>query len=205
MAIVDVEIDDAALNASWVRREVTGNHDWCKVFMHEISQAQFIWERNSSSLRKMAWRTYNKFWSEVMVAMAQYNNSVKTEIEKIGKHCIWYSNHTEFYNIELRSWKQRGMVYINDLLKENGEILSFEGAKSMYDFSGTILDYLGLVQILPFEWRNRQRKVKQTLSYIRAFLEFWVTNKVTNIFAITCYITSIRTLETIGNRNGSWN
>ena len=161
MAMVDVEIYDAALKASWVRREVTGNHDWCKVFMHEISQGQFIWERNSSSLRKMARRTYNKFWSEVMVAMAQYDNSVKTEIEDIGKHCIWYSNHTKFHNIELRSWKQRGMVYINDLLKENGEILSFEEAKSMYDFNGTILDYIGLVQSLPIEWRNRQRKVKE--------------------------------------------
>ena len=103
----------------------------------------------------------DKFWSEVMVAMAQYDNSVKTEIEDIGKHCIWYSNHTKFHNIELRSWKQRGMVYINDLLKENGEILSFEEAKSMYDFNGTILDYIGLVQSLPIEWRNRQRKVKE--------------------------------------------
>ena len=161
MAMVDVEIYDAALKASWVRREVTGNHDWCKVFTHEISQGHFIWERNSSSLRKMARRTYNKFWSEVMVAMAQYDNSVKTEIEDIGKHCIWYSNHTKFHNIELRSWKQRGMVYINDLLKENGEILSFEEAKSMYDFNGAIHDYIGLVQSLPFEWRNRQRKVKE--------------------------------------------
>ena len=162
MAMVDIEIYNVALKASWIRREITGNHDWCKVFMHEISQGRFIWERNSSSLRKTAGKTYNKFWSEVMVAMSQYDNSVKTEIEDIGKHCIWYSNHTKFKNMELRSWKQRGMVYINDLLKENGEIMSFEEAKNWYDFNGTKLDYLGLVQSLPIEWRNRQRKIKES-------------------------------------------
>ena len=54
MAMVDIEIYDAALKASWVRREITGKHDWCNLFRQEIAQGRFIWERNSSSLRKMA-------------------------------------------------------------------------------------------------------------------------------------------------------
>ena len=161
MAMVDIEIYDAALKASWVRREITGKHDWCNLFRQEIAQGRFIWERNSSSLRKMARKTCNKFWSQVMVSMAQYDDSVKTEIGDVGRHCIWYSNFTKFKNVELRSWKQKGIVYINDLLKENGEILSFEEAKNKYEFNGTMLDYIGLVQSLPIEWRNKQRKIKE--------------------------------------------
>ena len=38
--------------------------------------------------------------------------------------------------------------------------MSFEEAKNKYGINGTMLDYIGLVQSLPIEWRNKQRKIK---------------------------------------------
>ena len=129
MAMVDIGAYDAALKATWVRREITGNHDWCRLFRQEIARGRFIWERNSPSLMEMARRTSNDFWAEVMVAMAQYDESISVDIDDIGRHSVWFSNHTKFRNCEIKSWKQRGIVYINDLLKDNGELLTFEEAK----------------------------------------------------------------------------
>ena len=54
MAMVDIDTYDMALKATWVRREITGNHDWCKLFRQEVVGGRFIWERNSSSLMQLA-------------------------------------------------------------------------------------------------------------------------------------------------------
>ena len=113
--------------------------------------------------------------------MAQYD-SVKTEIGDVCRHCIWYSNFTKFKNVELRSWKQKGIVYINDLLKGNGEILSFEEAKNKYEFNGTMLDYIGLVQSPPIEWRNKQRKIKEANPIIHPNILNIISHKQGNMY-----------------------
>ena len=95
MAMVDIDTYDMALKATWVRREITGNHDWCKLFRQEIVGGRFIWERNSSSLTQLTKKTSNLFWAEVMTAMAQYDKRIEADIEDIGRHSIWFSNHTK--------------------------------------------------------------------------------------------------------------
>ena len=180
MAMVDIDAYDAALKATSVRREITGNHDWCRLFRQEIARGRFIWERNSPSLMEMTRRTSNDFWAKVMVAMVQYDESISVDIDDIGRHSVWFSNHTKFRNCEIKSWKQRGIVYINDLLKDNGELLTFEEAKNIYEFDGTMLDYQGLVQSLPIEWKNRQRTKKYMNPIIHPNIQNIVTHKQGN-------------------------
>ena len=159
--MIDIFVYDTALKVTWVRREITGNHDWCKLFRQETVRGQFIWERNSSSLLNLAKKTSNTFWAEVMIAMAQYDRSIDAEIDDIGRHSVWFSNHTKFKNSEIKSWKQKGIIYINDLLKDNGMVMSFEEAKTTYEIRGTRLDYMGLVNSLPDGWKNWQGKRKE--------------------------------------------
>ena len=79
-----------------MRREITGNHGWCKLFRHEITRGRFIWERNSLSLTQIAKEVSNKFWAEVIIAMAQYDKSINTNIDDISRHSVWFSNYTKF-------------------------------------------------------------------------------------------------------------
>ena len=180
MTMVDIDVYDTALKATWVRREITGNHDWCILFKQEIARGRFIWERNSSSLRRMARNTSNDFWAEVMLAMAQYDKSISVDIDDIGRHSVWFSNHTKFKNCEIKSWKQKGIVYINDLVKDNGELLSFEEAKNVYGYDGTMLDYLGLAQSLPIEWKSRQRVNKDMNPIIHPNIQSILNHKQGN-------------------------
>ena len=161
MKMIDVETYVTALKITWVKREIVGDHDWCELFRQEIVQGQFTWERNAASLIQMARKMYNPFWAEVLTAMAKYDSSVSTDIHDISRHLVWFSNYTKFQTREVRSWKRKGIVYINDLLKDNGELLSFEEAKIIYNLNGTSLDYLGLLQSLPIEWRNEQSRGKE--------------------------------------------
>ena len=59
---------------------------------------------------------------------------------------------------------QRGRMSDLGALKRperDREILSFEQAKSNFEFHRTILDYVALLQSLSIEWKNRQRKVRK--------------------------------------------
>ena len=103
--------------------------------------------------------------------MAKYDKSVSTDIHDISRHSVWFSNYTKFQTREIRSWKRKGIVYINDLLKDNGELLSFEEAKIIYKLNGTSLDYLGLLHSLPIEWRNEQSRRKEVNPIIHPNVE----------------------------------
>ena len=145
---------------------------------HEVTR--FIWERNSLSLTQLAKEVSNTFWTEVMIAMAQYDRSISAEVDDISRHSVWFSNYTKFKNGEIKSWKGSGIVYINDLLKENGDILSFHEAKNIYKFSGTMLDYQGLVQSLPNEWKNKRNKLKEPNPIIHPNIQNIITHKQGN-------------------------
>ena len=94
--MIDVDLYVTALHLSWVRREITGDHIWCKLFDQEIAKGRFLWNRNESSLKLVSSSMNNKFWADVMIAMAQYDNSVTVNWEDVGKHSIWYSKFTKF-------------------------------------------------------------------------------------------------------------
>ena len=81
-----------------------------------------------------------------------------------------------------------------------------EEAKNRYEFNGTILDYLGLVQSLHIEWRNRQRKMKEANPIIHRNIHNIMSHKQGNkyIYKPWCVL-SIRTFGTPGNQDGSWN
>ena len=175
--MVDVDTYDTALKVTWARREIMGNHDWCKLFRQEIARFQFIWERNADSLLEMGRNMSNKFWTDVVRAMAKYDQSIMVDIKDVNRHSVWFSNHTKFRNYEIKAWRQKGIVYINDLLRDNGEIMSFEEAKATYDLKGTIIDYLGLVHSLPVEWKNRQGKVKEAYPIIHPNVQAIISQK----------------------------
>ena len=121
-SMIDVDLYVTALHLSWVRREITEDHIWSKLFDHEIAKGRFLWNRNETSLKSLSSSTNNRFWADVMIAMAQYDSSVTVSWEEVGKHSIWYSKFTKFKGKEIQSWKRKGLVNINDLLNEDGDI-----------------------------------------------------------------------------------
>ena len=88
--------------------------------------------------------------------MAQYDNSIDFSLEDVAKRSISFSKFTKFKANEIRSWNRRRLVNIKDLLGEDGNIASFEEIKLKFRIEGTMLNYQGLVESLPQEWKRRQ-------------------------------------------------
>ena len=94
--MINIDLDTTALKISWVQREIIGCHAWCRLFDQEIAKGKFIWHRSALSLEALTNALKNKFWAEVLIAMAQYDNSLDVRLEDVVKYSIWFSKFTEF-------------------------------------------------------------------------------------------------------------
>ena len=176
-SMIDIDLYATALKISWIRREITGCHAWGRLFDQEIAKGRFLWHRSAPSLRALASSLSNKFWIEVLLAMAQYDDSLDIRWEDVAKHSIWYSKFTKFKVKEIRSWRKRGLVNINDLLGKDGNIASFDEIKLKFGIHGTMLDYQGLVESLPLECKRRHGIKKESEPVIHPSIQEILSQK----------------------------
>jgi hypothetical protein len=54
----------------------------------------------------------------------------------------------------LKSWQERGIVRVNDILREDGTLMKFDDLKRMYGIRGTELDYTTLLFSLKSKVKN---------------------------------------------------
>jgi hypothetical protein len=58
-------------------------------------------------------------------------------------------------------WCDAGIFFINDLLDENNEFLSFNGFKEIYGIETTFLQYMGILHMIPQIWKVRIKLTKK--------------------------------------------
>ena len=157
-AMIDLEIHIAALKLSWIRRQMTSLHKWTKLFDCFWRGTFLIWEMNAKSLRNIAERVGNPFWREVILALALFNDAYKITDGEIGACSVWYSDQIKFVRSGLRAWHTHGIRYLNDLLKSDNTLLNFNEFRVTFGLNTTYLDYMGLIESLPLQWRRAPRR-----------------------------------------------
>ena len=58
-------------------------------------------------------------------------------------------------------WCDAGIFFINDLLDENNEFLSFNRFKEIYGIETTFLQYMGILHMIPQIWKVKLTKKSQ--------------------------------------------
>ena len=161
--MVDVRLYNKSLKVSWVRRQLCSDNYWAKLFDLKISQGDFIWDRNNKSLRCFSSQLhFIRFWKDVIEALADYKEAYKptdNDPTQISSCNIWYSDYSKFSNGRINAWFSKGIRFLNDLLDVDGNIMTFDRAKQIYDISGLAFDYSTLILSLPRHWRV-ENKVK---------------------------------------------
>ena len=75
----------------------------------------------------------NPFWKEVILAWSEVAENSAFMDEDLLTIGLWFSDETvKFRSGQLLSWKQKGIVRVNDLLREDGTLLYFSEIKRIY-------------------------------------------------------------------------
>jgi len=91
-----------------------------------------------------------KFYRELL----EYWQELKPSVDPANQ-IIWNNRHIKVNEkpVFYRHWRDKGIVYIKDIIDGKGNILSVDQMKSKYDLSITFLHYASLIKAIPEEWK----------------------------------------------------
>ena len=167
LKLTDITSLNIAIKISWIKRLCRSDGGFQKVFTNSIcDMKECVWSLDETSLQKILKVTTNPFWHEVLDVWLKYMGAENVE-RNILTYPIWNSFLT---NKNILSKKQefieRGVVYINDLIKLDRGIMSYTEFKYTYNVKLNFLDYHSMIQSIPLEWRKSAAKTDK-LDYVQ--------------------------------------
>ena len=138
-----------ALKSTWIRKIFRQNCNWLNILFasSNLDQENFF-NFGTGYINSQNINFSNKFWQDVFNAW-----EIITDKEKDNSwdfflcNPIWFNklvkidNKSVFYS----DWFKKGIVYINDVLDENGKFLSFEDIKQKFGVSGNVMKYNSII------------------------------------------------------------
>ncbi|MCU7800901.1 MAG: hypothetical protein KZQ70_12335, partial [gamma proteobacterium symbiont of Lucinoma myriamae] len=149
LRMVDVENFVNALKVSWIRRMITENKKYLKIFqtmypmfkdfqnygesffvqnIHKISNP--FWKDVFSSYKYFLSKTAPQNWTEFLAQPLWLNKSIK-----VGGSSIAY-----------KLWIKKGILVINDLMNSNGNLLSYIDFDTKFRVRSNFLEYEGVLE-----------------------------------------------------------
>ena len=126
------------------------NCDWKDIFLQIYNIGIFIFRCNVKMTDVSKLNIKSKFWTDVLQSWARVHYVVDDNINYKSEHpknYIWYNSNIKIQNkmIYYKSWQNKGINYIKDLLDQNDNFLDFFAFKNKYDLNENYLKYYGLI------------------------------------------------------------
>ena len=150
----DIESHINALKINWIRRIALGDQKWIKLFricMNVISDD--IYCIGLCRFNTMENKIDNKFWHDTLLSWSSLINIVNKDnldFNRIAKQYLWWNDKIKIGGkpVCYANWKKRGVLFINDLLNENGSFMSKDEFSEVYNVRTNFLEYYGIIRAI---------------------------------------------------------
>ena len=156
LKLIDLESKIKAIRLSWVQK-LLNNSDasWKsppRYFYGEKNLTQFFQCKRAPSISDnmpLFYREIHKCWCEINNVEPVTNKLIRNEI--LWNNIFITGNKRPLY---WRDWVGRGIIYINDILNEQGSFMSHTDITAMYNINCNFLSILQIRQSIPYKWRQ---------------------------------------------------
>ena len=132
-----------SMKITWLRRIVLTDSPWQSVIKHTINFNE-IFSFGTNYIDLLLSKITNKFWTDVLKAY-----SVLVTVNKIDKEdqilsCPIFNNiDIKVGNITvcIKMWCKKGVIHINNLVKENGQFLSQNKFENRYNTKKNFIQF----------------------------------------------------------------
>lgn len=148
LRMTDVNLFIKSLKLTWLRRIMVNSSRYyatVKELYPEIGECSKF---GSKIFDVKKHRISNKFWKDVLFSYKLFSESVKpanwSEFLRMPiwcNNCIKVGGSTVLY----QNWVDQGILFINDLLDRNGDIISYEIFQRTYQIRTNFLQFEGIV------------------------------------------------------------
>ena len=96
------------------------------------------------------------FYRQVLYAWFNFKNIVGDSY--IHKNVLWNNKHIliQKKNIFFKDWYDKGVIFLSDLMNEEGKIISYETFREKYNIKCNQLKFMGLIDAIPRHLRKCQ-------------------------------------------------
>ena len=157
LALTDLKLLCLSLKVGWVKRLIMTEGGWQNLFRAKIcTEKELVWQLDNYSLKCFAKNVCNPFWKEVFECWRKYSAELGNSSRGCMNFPLWNSWFMKNKNLCARKSEmiQKGVIYINDLIKEEGKFMEIEEFKEMYNVKVNFLDYNALIHSIPYGWKR---------------------------------------------------
>ena len=136
-----------SVKLTWIRRLLVEDCKW-QVFIKQYIHVEKLTGCSAKYLEKVLLQLPNHFWRDVIQSFISINKNITNTEDNILKSSIFYNNNIKIggSHIFLKSWFDRGIKYINDLIDENGKFYQLNEFKMKTGIQTNFLEYNGLIK-----------------------------------------------------------
>ncbi len=167
----------------WVKKMLDNNYndDWKNLIQKKMEKfgGNYFWYLHSESLKEFA-EEFNPFWKNVIEIWAELNENYFTENENFLSMPLWYNPNIKIDNQKIfwKNFSTMGINFVNDLISEDGTFLSYDAFIIKYNIDIDFLNYAGLLDAIPREWKEHIIDYETKLEEIN---HFWISKIKNNI------------------------
>ena len=152
---------NSATKLAWLKRliQVKNTQNWTSCFLKKLPiQDDILWTCNlEKGDAKYLVRNTSRFWYEVVVAWCDYNYKSELTYVDIKRQVIWFNSFIRIDGkpIYYKNCYEAGMTYIEDLVKEDGLLLTYEEIEEKFnELRIDRLTYYGIISAIPRRWKE---------------------------------------------------
>ena len=176
--MIDIGSYFASLRASWVSRFVSGEMDNWKLipykYFRQFGKNWLIFSMNIEYKKMKDYLRYiPDFYKEILqtwIKMGGGQTKTLSHFAEIRKQLIWGNKFIMFKNKSLMfdNWINSDLIYINDILNENGEISQNLILDKLIYKNNWISEFISLKKAIPNEWYHTlqaQNSIKSVVNF----------------------------------------
>ena len=177
LRMVDVGSFIKSMKIGWIKRLYWSSQQWAQLIKLDLPPVELMLTYGSKKMRSLTKTLTYPFWVEVIHAWADFIELRKPDSAELLTDSLWCSDHTKYKYDIVKSWDNKGLRFINDLINpSSGRLLGREELEHKYSINMTFLCYHSLIRSLPAEIRNQTRIQRLQLPIISYKLTYVARN-----------------------------
>ena len=151
--------------------------NWVKIVDSILNNIKFVHIIQSNLFQKAApVKNLPKFYQDMISSLVALETPEAASTHDIQNQLIWFNRYITIDKKPFfwKDWYQKGIIFIRDLLDENGNFLTQDQLKVKYNLNCNFLDVLKIRQSIPYSWRNL---IRQATSKAQDIPELYLYDK----------------------------
>lgn len=167
--MVDYSKFITALKATWIRRILHSDAKWTKLLSAELEiNVEKLWKYGMDYINNLNAKITNSFWIDVFQSWVKTNSTIVRTNPDLSCEHIFYNPGIAVggKSVFFKSLFELGVVFIYDLLDENGNLYNFDYIQNVLKAKLNFVEYAGLSKAI----QQRQASLQDNTGTIRPTL-----------------------------------